>query len=81
MTQLEHFPLPNKRVTFADHSNSAIPPPDPRIFKLHAALARVLFASNAGDYFDSVWSSAINSGVLNTDGSSDIGALLSALAL
>ncbi|KAF7968174.1 hypothetical protein HWV62_31680 [Athelia sp. TMB] len=81
MTHLSNFPFSNKRVTFKDHSDSNIPLPDPQIFKLHAALSRVLYASGAGEYFDQVWRSAANLGVLKEDGSSDIGALLSALAL
>lgn len=66
-----------------DHSdgNQLIPLPDPRIIRLHTALANVLHASGAAAYFDRVWSTAEKSGVLSEDGSSDIGALLSALAM
>ncbi|KZP25790.1 hypothetical protein FIBSPDRAFT_1041158 [Athelia psychrophila] len=81
MTYMTNFAFSNKRVTFVNHSNSDIPLPDPKILRLHAALARVLFASGAGEYFDHVWRSATTLGVLKEDGTSDIGALLSALAL
>lgn len=81
MTHITNFPFANKRVTFKDHSKIKVALPDPSIMKLHAALSLVLFESGAGEYFDSIWRSATSLGVLKEDGSSDIGALLSALAL
>lgn len=78
----------NQMVTFQDHSfdpsrphEASIPLPDCEILALHAAFARVLHASGAAEYFDEAWHDPEVIRVLARDGSSDLGAVLSSLAL
>ncbi|KIJ36880.1 hypothetical protein M422DRAFT_34049, partial [Sphaerobolus stellatus SS14] len=60
-------------------SNSGIPPPDPRYLALHAAFAKVLFASGAGEYIERYYRDQAELGVLASDGSTDVSILLSRL--
>lgn len=71
-----------KKVTFLDHSQSNIPLPSPRYLAMHAAFAKALHQSGAGQYFDSALSDNMHeASVLSSDGTSDIGFLLSSLVL
>ncbi|KAL9710801.1 hypothetical protein Ac2012v2_006338 [Leucoagaricus gongylophorus] len=63
-------------VEFAAEAESMVKPPDPEIISIHAAFARVLSPSGAIDYFDKVEQSAEQLGGLSTDGTSDLGLLL-----
>ena len=63
-------------VEFPAEAESMVKPPDPEIIRIHAAFARVLSLSGAIDYFDEVEWSAEQLGGLSTDGTSDLGLLL-----
>ena len=63
-------------VEFPAEAESMVKPPDPEIIRIHAAFARVLSPSGAIDYFDKVEWSAKQLGGLSTDGTSDLGLLL-----
>lgn len=78
----------NQMVTFRDHSfdpsrphEPGIPLPDAEILALHAAFARVLYASGAAEHFEKTWRDLQGLRVLARDGSSDLGVVLSSLAL
>jgi hypothetical protein len=59
-------------VTFVNHDNGPIDLPDPEILALHAAFARVFYASGAGEYYDSLWHDMDTIRVLSADGSTDV---------
>ncbi|GJJ15819.1 hypothetical protein Clacol_010097 [Clathrus columnatus] len=55
--------------------------PNPKLLAIHAAFARVLYASGAGRYFDQIWRDAESMGVLSPDGTSDIGYITCSLQM
>ena len=63
-------------VEFRTEHESGVNPPDPEFIKIHAAFARVLYKSGAGQYFNKVEYDAEELGELSTDGKSDLGLLL-----
>ncbi|KIJ53448.1 hypothetical protein M422DRAFT_25327, partial [Sphaerobolus stellatus SS14] len=60
-------------------SNSGVLPPDPRYLAIHAAFAKVLFASGAGEYIERYYRDQAELGVLASNGSTDVSILLSRL--
>lgn len=64
-------------VTCEFNTDTGIEPPDPRLLAIHAALAKVIHACGAGEHFSMIVENEEEIGVLNSDGTSDIGALLS----
>lgn len=67
--------------TFDDESNKGLPLPNPQYLAIHAAFAKVFYATGAGEYIEQVWRDAEDIGVLSADGSSDLAVLLSSLPL
>jgi len=63
-------------VKFPAEAESMVKPPDLEIISIHTAFARVLSPSGAIDYFDKVEWSAEQLEGLSTDGTSDLGLLL-----
>ncbi|KIJ29826.1 hypothetical protein M422DRAFT_36806, partial [Sphaerobolus stellatus SS14] len=60
-------------------SNSRVLPPNPRYLAIHAAFAKVLFASGAGKYIGRYYRDQAEIGVLASNGSTDVSILLSRL--
>ena len=68
-------------MTVTDHSGKDIPLPDSRYLAIHAAFARVLHASAAGEYYDEVFRAEEIVPVLASDGSTNVALLMSKLSL
>lgn len=72
--------LPEDRIMRLNKfSNSNIPPPDPRLIRVHLAVAQILHASGIGDEIDAVIRDAERIGHLKEDGSTDVERMLGVL--
>ena len=63
-------------VAFVDHSHSGIELPSAELLALHAAFARVFYGSGAAEYVDQIWEDPSAVHQLQSDGSSDVAALI-----
>ena len=63
-------------VTFVDHSNGGIEVPSAEFLALHAAFARVFYASGAAEYIEQIWRDPSAVHQLRSNGSSDAATLI-----
>ncbi|KAJ9388363.1 hypothetical protein DTO063F5_2694 [Paecilomyces variotii] len=66
----------NNKILFTQH-DSRYAMPSPELLRIHAIIAKVLRASGQAEYIDKILQDRDNTGVLATDGSSNVGAFLS----
>ncbi|KAJ9225450.1 hypothetical protein DTO169C6_2183 [Paecilomyces variotii] len=66
----------NNEVIFTQHE-PRYTMPSPELLRIHAIIAKVLHASGQAEYIDEILQDRDNTGVLATDGSSNVGAFLS----
>jgi hypothetical protein len=67
--------LPNRRVTLRSH-DGRYAAPNPKFLQVHAAVARILHLTGAGEYIEKVLRERKAISYLATDGSTDVGRLL-----
>jgi hypothetical protein len=69
-----YFP-PNRRVTFVSY-DGRYELPNPKLLEVHAAVARILHLTGAGEYIEKVLRDREDIAHLATDGSTDVTRLL-----
>ena len=78
---LIHNKIEKAKTTFQsvvrDHSGEVIPPPDPKLLRIHTALANLIHISGLGSYLHEVEKEPGREEAISPDGQTDIGPLLS----